>query len=164
MSEASLAVLARTRARQSEVAEFRLLRESEWPPRFICRLRTPKIVHVRNASLPSLVIDEEIDITRVYLWRAGEMLKIGQADNVAARLSRLSTGCPVAETEAVMFGGPIGLEHVIQDRFAALHSHGEWFHFRGMLRALYFELKSLGEVLERPRSRRGDNKRIRPPA
>lgn len=163
MSERSLAVLAATRARQSEAARLRRERET---PIFIGRLRTPRIIIVRNAEIPGFAaIDAEAAPTNIYLWRAGNMLKIGLTDNVAARLARLQTGCPIAETEVVTFPGPYHLEGMLQERFAGLHSHGEWFHFRDVLSALYFELRRKGEPFERPRSRRGDNRRrVVPPA
>jgi excisionase family DNA binding protein len=71
----------------------------------------------------------------VYVIRAGEMVKIGKAVNVAKRLKGLQTASPVPLSVIHTIASDDGdaLEIELHRRFAAHRANGEWFRLEGAL-------------------------------
>lgn len=65
-------------------------------------------------------------------------IKIGYADNVATRLSKLQNGCPYPLSLLAAFATehPQADEHALHGRFARQRMRGEWFEWSAELSAV----------------------------
>jgi len=63
----------------------------------------------------------------IYLLRANDRIKIGYAEDVAARVKTLQTGSPVPLTLLAAFPGDRATEAALHRRYAHLRVAGEWF-------------------------------------
>lgn len=69
----------------------------------------------------------------VYFVKAGPFLKIGIAQNVAARVGSFSTACPYEIELVGVTEGGAKKEKELHRRFKDLHFRGEWFRYEGDL-------------------------------
>lgn len=65
----------------------------------------------------------------VYVLRCNRLFKIGQSDNVAARVAQLQTAIPddVYHIHTIHTVDPVQLEATLHERFADKRVRGEWF-------------------------------------
>jgi Meiotically up-regulated gene 113 len=75
------------------------------------------------------------EVPGIYFVHAAGLIKIGLSKNIAARLEDLRTACPVDLTLLYfVHDGDRTQERRFHRRFAAHHSHREWFRYEGELR------------------------------
>jgi Meiotically up-regulated gene 113 len=86
----------------------------------------------------------------VYVVRAGEMVKIGKANDVKDRISVLQIGCPFPMEVLHLFEGYTELESKLHLKFKKFRSHGEWFHYSPKIRAFINKAKGPYSHLTEP--------------
>lgn len=71
----------------------------------------------------------------IYFIMCGDLVKIGTASDVRARLSSMQTGNPAQMSLLGEILGGRDVESDLHRRFGALRVRGEWFQYSGELRA-----------------------------
>lgn len=80
----------------------------------------------------------------IYFVKSGDFIKIGYSRSLAARFHKLRTDAPVELELLHIEGGSVKQEKCFHRHFAAIRSHGEWFHCKPELLTFIDQRKQLG--------------------
>jgi hypothetical protein len=90
---------------------------------------------ILEAIPEELIATEANAVTSVYFLAAGEKIKIGISVNIDKRIKALQTGTPDKIEVLFTITGGRRLEKYFHGRFAAEWLGGEWFSYRGAIKA-----------------------------
>lgn len=97
---------------------------------------TPILGAAIMAQIPPELVERERSCgTFVYFMRVGDRLKIGMSGNVRKRAKAIQTGQSDQVEVIYSVKGGRELEKHFHARFEAIRLHGEWFEYRGPLKA-----------------------------